>query len=688
MKKYPYIHQENSNDCGIACLQMVIRYYKGFVPKSILSKFTYTDKLGTTAYHMIETLKQLGFEAKGVSYDFSKPESVILPCIAHVTIQKNYLHYIVIYEIDWKKKVVVIADPASQLQKMNFEAFLQIYNKVLIILHPIQKIPVYHNSFSFVTYTLKIIKQYWKSFLIICMASLFVFLLSLLSTFYIQILFHTSFHYIPYLLLLFILFEATKHIFSYFRNIWIGRFHQKLSLILSKDAFSKIMQLPYLEYHNLPTGDFMARIQDIYLIQETITSVAFTILFDCLLFLCAFIFILYLEPILFVICIIVSISYWGVMHHYKSIHQKNIFALEQQNVRVQTYLNDYMHGFEMVKGLSLTEQVIHSYAQKYRTYTEHFYQFQKQVQKEALFRNCFESLGYIAFLAVGIFLYEKGQLNVGMFFTYQLLFSFVMSPIVQIVDSNFLIERAKNAMERISNLSSSAKIRTGKNDVIQEIVCHGLCYHYKEVPILKDLNMTWRKGQKILCMGTSGSGKSTLLKCIKGYYPIKGEQLLINKKSYINYDSTYLNNQILYISQNESLIVGSLWDNLTLMNTYSKKRIEDVIALCEIDTIVKENPLQYQMLIEENGNNLSGGQRAQIVLARTLLRSFQVLLIDEGFGQMDSNLERRILKQIFSKYPDKIIVVVSHRKENMDLYDLVVQMEKGKVVDCIERSVS
>jgi len=180
LKKYPYIHQENSNDCGIACLQMVIRYYKGFVPKSILSKFTYTDKLGTTAYHMIETLKQLGFEAKGVSYDFSKPESVILPCIAHVTIQKNYLHYIVIYEIDWKKKVVVIADPASQLQKMNFEAFLQIYNKVLIILHPIQKIPVYHNSFSFVTYTLKIIKQYWKSFLIICMASLFVFLLSLL----------------------------------------------------------------------------------------------------------------------------------------------------------------------------------------------------------------------------------------------------------------------------------------------------------------------------------------------------------------------------------------------------------------------------------------------------------------------------------------------------------------------------
>ena len=85
-------------------------------------------------------------------------------------------------------------------------------------------------------------------------------------------------------------------------------------------------------------------------------------------------------------------------------------------------------------------------------------------------------------------------------------------------------------------------------------------------------------------------------------------------------------------------------------------------------------------MLEENGFNLSGGERQRIILGRLLLKKFDILLIDEGLNQMDINLERRILKRIFTKFKDKTIVIVSHRLENMDLYNHVIELSNGKIV--------
>ena len=86
------------------------------------------------------------------------------------------------------------------------------------------------------------------------------------------------------------------------------------------------------------------------------------------------------------------------------------------------------------------------------------------------------------------------------------------------------------------------------------------------------------------------------------------------------------------------------------------------------------------MLIEENGFNLSGGERQRIVLARTLLTDFDVLIIDEGLNQVDIKLERKILKNILEKYPNKTIIVISHRLNNKDLYDKIVNFKDGKII--------
>ena len=104
IKKYPLVLQEEIKDCGVSCISMVLSYYGGFVKKNNLLDLTKTTIKGTTAYHIKETLKTLGFESKGISCtleDINK-DNIILPCIASVTINESYKHFVVIYEINFK----------------------------------------------------------------------------------------------------------------------------------------------------------------------------------------------------------------------------------------------------------------------------------------------------------------------------------------------------------------------------------------------------------------------------------------------------------------------------------------------------------------------------------------------------------------------------------------------------------
>ena len=106
--------------------------------------------------------------------------------------------------------------------------------------------------------------------------------------------------------------------------------------------------------------------------------------------------------------------------------------------------------------------------------------------------------------------------------------------------------------------------------------------------------------------------------------------------------------------------------------------------MCYVDQIIKNNNLGFNMLIEENGFNLSGGERQRIILARSLLRPFNILLIDEGLNQVDVNLERKILKNIFKKYKKETILIVSHRLTNLDLFDKMIEFKNGYIKRVVE----
>ena len=178
-------------------------------------------------------------------------------------------------------------------------------------------------------------------------------------------------------------------------------------------------------------------------------------------------------------------------------------------------------------------------------------------------------------------------------------------------------------------------------------------------------------------MGKSGSGKSSLLKLFMKYYDIKRESIYINNNDINDISDFTIKNNICYISQNEILYTDTIRNNICLGRNVKEDKFLHICKICKIEEIIDGNLLGYDTNLEENAHNLSGGQRQRIILARALINNFKILLIDEGLNQLDVNLERIILKELFKE--KKTIIVVSHRIDNMDLYDQVIKFKKGEI---------
>ena len=97
-----------------------------------------------------------------------------------------------------------------------------------------------------------------------------------------------------------------------------------------------------------------------------------------------------------------------------------------------------------------------------------------------------------------------------------------------------------------------------------------------------------------------------------------------------------------------------------------------------VDEIVEKHPLKYELLLEENGFNISGGERQRILLARAILKDADIYIFDESLNEIDIDRERIILKNIFDKYPDKTFIIISHRYHNNDLFSRKIEMKDGK----------
>ncbi len=670
MKRYAFEKQDGIKDCGVACLKMIIRYHKGYVGTELLRDMTKTDKNGVTAFHLVNTLNKLGFKSRGLKVSIDNIKT--LPAIAHVTIDNTYNHYVVIYNINKQKEEILIADPAKRIMKMSFQKFNEIYNNIIIEAIPYKKIPVI-KDYSISKFILNLIKNEKKIICIILIMSLITTVLSIISSFYVQLLLNNLNRKI---IILFFFMSILLLILEYIKNNILIKLDSKLDRKLTMSTYQNIINLPYQYFKNRTTGEIITRLNDLKSVKNTINRVIITIFIDGILVFLSSIILIKINVVLFLIAVTILIMYILITIIFNNKFKYEINDIKEKNEYLNSNLIESIDGIETIKGLNLQPEFLNKVEKIYTDYMKESITLDKKINIQFTLKEMVNTIGNMIILCVGVWFIQKKIMDFGSLFTFLTLVAYFLNPIRNIIDLNIDITESISAIKRILELdyyqNDPGKINI---DEINNIEIKKLSYSYNDYNyILKDINLKISKGEHIMVVGTSGSGKSSLLKIINNYYETK-KQVYIND----NEINQLKNIPINYISQNEILFTDTLFNNLKLNRQIDKNTIEKIYKEYEIDKIIPLNGL-----IEENGFNISGGEKQRIVLARTLLNQPKFLIIDEALNQVDINMERKILKQIL-KIKNLTLIYVSHRNNNVDLFDRVIKIEDGFLKEDIRK---
>lgn len=680
-KKFPFVKQEDSKDCGPVCLQMIIKYYNGYVNLEEIRNLSKTNRSGTNAYNLIECAKEIGFEAYGIKGELNEiEEDIILPCIAHVIIDKKMSHFVVVTNIDYKRQKIVIADPNMGIKKINFKDFNDISSKTFIIMYPIKKIPLIKEK-SLLTFSLSIIKNFKKDMFIISLLSILLIIFSITSSFYYKFIIDNmnSKSQVITIGILFSLIFLIKNITIFFRNKILVLLNQKIDLEITSNSFKQILSLPYSYFKDHTTGDVISRMNDLSNIKEVISKVSLSIFMDLPLSVFSFVVLYSISSELFSIVFIIVILYFIIIFLFKKIFIYYIDVTQKDRAAVTSYIVENIKGFETVKGLNIESKVNKVFKDKYIKLLTNSFKLENHYITQMFLKDLINDIGVLFIISIGSILVLKNTISLGTLLTFNTIMFYFLDPIKNIIDLDSTIKEANNSLKRILYILKD-NIENGIIDKKLDgfIQFKNLTFNYDNKNIIKNVNFKIKKGSKVMIVGPSGCGKSSILKILLKYYPIERGQAYIDDVDINDYKSICLKKNIAYISQNENLYTDTLYNNLNISSN-NKDKILNISKLCYVDEIIK-GALGYNTLIEEDGFNISGGQKQRIILARTLLRNFQILFIDEGLNEIDCNLERKILKNIFKLFNNKTIIIISHRLENMDLYDQVINLKNNQVI--------
>ena len=297
-----------------------------------------------------------------------------------------------------------------------------------------------------------------------------------------------------------------------------------------------------------------------------------------------------------------------------------------------------------------------------------------------------ELVGTVVILWIGFAMVLQSQISIGSLFTFYALLSYFITPVKNLIDLQPAIQKAYVAVDRLNDIVLLDKEKNegenkGFDDEISSIEFRNVSHRYGNRELtLNNVSFSIRKGEKIAIIGVSGSGKTTLAKLLLRLYEVETGDIFINGNSIRKYSLDALRKKIGYVSQNVFLMSDSIKNNIKLTN--SNATDDDVIFVSKkscADDFIKNLPFGYETVLEENGMNLSGGQRQKIAIARMLLSKPEVIILDEATSNLDVYSENIIKNNLMES--NETVIVITHKLKNVKLCDKIVLIENGFITE-------
>ena len=289
----------------------------------------------------------------------------------------------------------------------------------------------------------------------------------------------------------------------------------------------------------------------------------------------------------------------------------------------------------------------------------------------------------------GGYLNIVGGASIGDIMAFQWYTFLLLNPVWNIVNSFSELQRSLAAMERVFEVLAMEDDKPDKPDahaaprVVHEIRFEKVAFEYRAgQPVVRDFNVTVPGGSVIALVGRSGAGKTTITDLVARFHdPIAG-RILVNGSDIRDLRLRTYRDLLAIVQQDVFLFDGSVRDNIAYgRHDATDAAIEDAARRANAHEFIVKLPEQYETFIGERGVKLSGGQQQRLAIARAILASPQILILDEATSNLDTESEQLIQASMAALLAGRTTFVIAHRLSTIRRADLILLMEEGRVIE-------
>ena len=276
-----------------------------------------------------------------------------------------------------------------------------------------------------------------------------------------------------------------------------------------------------------------------------------------------------------------------------------------------------------------------------------------------------------------------GELTSVIVYALQILTSLMMVSFVFV-----MIMIAEASTERINEVLDEVPEMEDKADAVTEVANGDIEFEHVDFSYsgeggnlsLKDVNLHIKSGQIVGIIGGTGSAKSTLVQLIPRLYDVTSGTVKVGGTDVRDYNLKALRDQVSVVLQKNVLFTGSIYDNIRWGDeTASDAEVERVCKLAQADGFIREFPNQYETMIVEGGNNVSGGQKQRLCIARALLKKPKILILDDSTSAVDTKTDALIRQAFREEIPDTTRIIIAQRVSSVEDADVIIVMDKGEI---------
>ena len=276
-----------------------------------------------------------------------------------------------------------------------------------------------------------------------------------------------------------------------------------------------------------------------------------------------------------------------------------------------------------------------------------------------------------------------GELTSVIVYALQILTSLMMVSFVFV-----MIMIAEASTERINEVLDEVPEMEDKADAVTEVTNGDIEFEHVNFSYageggnlsLKDVNLHIKSGQIVGIIGGTGSAKSTLVQLIPRLYDVTSGTVKVGGTDVRDYNLKALRDQVSVVLQKNVLFTGSIYENIRWGDeTASDAEVERVCKLAQADGFIREFPNQYETMIVEGGNNVSGGQKQRLCIARALLKKPKILILDDSTSAVDTKTDALIRQACREEIPDTTRIIIAQRVSSVEDADVIIVMDKGEI---------